>query len=135
MGSYDLDSAHTAPPPLDPNILSSDPALSVLRAQYLSRLGKKGEGLLGTNQDSQRSESNLRPTPSDLATFESLNVRQSLAEGFELLTSTSSHRRVMDTLAHVGVLLHTVHCVGGEGGRGLSYPEGVASLWISVAER
>ena len=104
----------------------------MLRMQYLSRLFKD----FTSNSDScEGLDEKLEVPSNDLASLKCLNFRKSLSESFEQLLSASSHSKVMDLLHHVSVLVHTVHCVGGEGRRGLSYPDAVGSLWINVAER
>ncbi len=133
-GFYDLESAHATPCPMEPNLSAAEPLLSMLRLQYLYCLHQDAITFCQNREDLG---TRLQIPEDQLVTLRCLNLRQSLSDCFSRLTSAGSHQSVAETLQHVSVLVHTVHCMvmGGEEGKGTRFPKSIGSLWKTVVER
>lgn len=130
--SYDQDHENTTPSPLEPNLFTAEPLLGMLRMQYLYHSARD---IIIEGKNSTGLDQKLQIPGSDLVVLRCLNLRQSLSDYLKLLASASSHRKVTETLQHILIIVHTIHCVGGERGSGTSFPDDIGLLWINVAER
>ena len=133
MGSYGLDYAHSTPSPLDLNLYMSEPLLSMLRIHYLYSVSKSTEAII-KDQKEELTDKKLLVSNSDITSLQSLNLRKSLADYFNELLSASSHGKVLETLHHVIVLLHTSFNVGRKGCE-ISLPKHVGLQWKNVVEK
>lgn len=128
---YTVDYGHSTPSLLEPDLFAAEPLLSMLRMQYLYHLES---GVIASGENRDGVDPKLQVPAGELASLRCLNLRECLASSLELLMSASSHRRVTETLEQVSVMVHTTCCLGGKGS-GISFPQNVGSLWMSVAGR
>lgn len=132
VGYYEVDPEHTTPSLLEPDLISAEPLLSMLRMQYLHHMARD---VITSGQNHDGMDPKLHVPPGELTSLRCLNLKECLVSDFELLTSASSHRKVSETLEQVLLLLHTARCLWERGSGFAAFPENMGSLWVGVAER
>lgn len=103
VDSYQPECGHSTPSPLEPSLLSSDPALSMLRLHYHVAMQGGVENLLKTQSHTEIEK--LRISNSDLLALRAVHLQSSLLDCFKSLQAASSHSEVMHHLYHFSVLL------------------------------
>ena len=103
VDSYRPECGHSVPSPLEPSLLFSDPALSMLRLHYHVAMQGSVENLLKTQ--GVQTDIEIEISNSDLLALSAVNLQSSLLDCFKSLQAASSHSGVMHHLHHFSVLM------------------------------
>ena len=95
---------------------------------------KKSISAIISSQNTDGLEQKLHMPSSELTSLHSLALNKSLTDYCDQLTSAGSHRKVMEMLQHISVVLHTAHRIGRRE-CGTSFLEGVEPQWRNVIDR
>lgn len=106
VDSYRPERGHSVPSPLEPSLLFSDPALSMLRLHYHIAMQGSVENLLKTQGVHTHTEiEKLRISNGDLLALSAVHLQSSLLDCFKSLQAASSHSGVTHHLHHFSVLM------------------------------
>ena len=131
------ESSHSTLSPLAPSLLSSDPALSMLRLHYhvamqggVEKLLKAQDFVAQSHADSEK----LKLPSGDLKALKATHLQTSCIECFKILQAASSHDGVTHLLHSLSVLLQ-VCGITAKGLKTASVDGGLQLEWNQVLER
>ena len=87
-----------------------------------------------SDMDEGKTNQKLKLTKGEVTSLRCLALRKSLLDDLDLLTSATSHGRVVEVLQYVLVLAHTVRYLNKKE-PGPLYLEGARQQWTNVMER